>query len=64
VQKALLQSLDNELVITCSLEEESKVEKNKEEYDCCGIITECVITSTIQVIVVSLFFHFGLAAKK
>ncbi|WP_071147191.1 hypothetical protein [Bacteroides ihuae] len=46
MQKALLQNVDNELVMTCSLEEESKVEKNKEEYGCCGTTTTRVITST------------------
>jgi hypothetical protein len=45
-KNALLQNADNERVATCSLEEESKVEKDKEEYGCCGTTTARVITST------------------
>ncbi|WP_159431328.1 Lin1244/Lin1753 domain-containing protein [Bacteroides ihuae] len=45
-QNALLQNADNEEVAACSLEEESKVEKDKEKYGCCGTTTARVITST------------------
>nr|WP_320059023.1 hypothetical protein [uncultured Bacteroides sp.] len=41
-----LQNADNEGVARCSLEEESKVEKDKGEYGCCGTTTARVITST------------------
>ncbi|WP_071146285.1 DUF4373 domain-containing protein [Bacteroides ihuae] len=45
-QNALLQNTDNERVAMRSLEEESKVEKDKEKYGCCGTTTARVTTST------------------
>jgi len=45
-KNALLQNADNERVATCFLEEESKVEKDKVKYGCCGTTTARVITST------------------
>ncbi len=45
-KNALLQNADNERVATCSLEEESKVEKEIVKYGCCGTTTARVITST------------------
>ena len=45
-KNALLQNADNERVATCSLEEESKVEKDKVKYGCCGTTTARVTTST------------------
>ena len=51
-QNTLLQNLDNERVATCSLEEESKVEKDKEKYGCCGTTTArmdaCTTTTSID----------------
>nr|WP_320057960.1 DUF4373 domain-containing protein [uncultured Bacteroides sp.] len=44
-KNALLQNADNERVATCSLEEESKVEKDKVKYGCCGTTTARVTTS-------------------
>ena len=45
-QNTLLQNADNEEVAACSLEKESRVEKDKEKYGCCGTTTARVITST------------------
>nr|WP_320057829.1 hypothetical protein [uncultured Bacteroides sp.] len=45
-KNALLQNADNERIAMYSLEEESKVEKDKGEYGCCVTTIARVITST------------------